>query len=142
MEESAQDSVVLFLADKDKVNRVVNINIIDSQIVNTPPVQSVGLVSASLPIMLSIVLVNTMSIMLIKKRESTLVNTLLIMDCIANVVITVINVVQQYIIVGSEFYCAPVTVLHSVQSTVEIYCFLSIFIFFVKLLIHVLSFSS
>ena len=113
MEESAHDSVVLFLADKDQVSRGVNINIIDSEIVNKPPVQSVGLVSASLPIMLSIVLVNTMSIMLIKKRESTLVNTLLILDCIANVVITVINVIQQYIIVGSEFYCAPVTVLYS-----------------------------
>ena len=113
MEESAHDSVVLFLADRDQVNRLVNINIIESQIVNKPPVQSVGLVSASLPIMLSIVLVYIMSIMLIKKRESTLVNTLLTMDCIANVVITVINVVQQYIIVGSELYCAPVTVLYS-----------------------------
>ena len=113
MEESAQDRVVLFLLDRDQVNRVVNINIIDSQIVNTPPVQSVGLVSASLPTMLTIVLVNTMSIMRIKKRESTLVNNLFILDCIANVVITVINVVQQYIIVGSELYCAPVTVLYS-----------------------------
>ena len=113
MEESAHDSVLLFLANRDQPNRMVNINIIDSQIGNKPPVQSVGLVSASLPIMLSIVLVNTMSIMLIKKRDITLVNTLLIMDCIANVVITVINVTQQYIIVGSELYCAPVTVLYS-----------------------------
>ena len=112
MEESAHDSVVLLLAHRDQVNRIVNINIIDSQIVNKPPVQSVGLVSASLPIMLSIVLVNTMAIMLVKKRESTLVNTLLILDCIANVVITVINVIQQYIIVGFELYCAPVTVLY------------------------------
>jgi hypothetical protein len=112
MEERAQDRVVLFLHDIDQVNRGVNINIIDSEIVNKPPVQSVGLVSAALPTMLTIVLVNTMSIMLIKKRESTLVNNLLILDCIANVVITVINVIQQYIIVGFEFYCAPVTVLY------------------------------
>ena len=68
MEESAHDSVLLFLADRDQANRMVNINIIDSQIVNKPPVQSVCLVSAF---------------------------------------------GGQYIILGSELYCAQVTVLYS-----------------------------
>ena len=88
-----------------------NISITDSRIVNKPGVQGL---EVELPTLLTILMVNIMSIMLIKKRENTLVNNLLTLDCIANAVITVINVInEQSLIVGFELYCAPVTVLYS-----------------------------
>ena len=88
-----------------------NISITDSRIVNKPGVQGL---EVELPTLLTILMVNIMSIMLIKKRENTLVNNLLTLDCVANAVLTLINVInEQSLIVGFQLYCTPVTVLYS-----------------------------
>ena len=87
-----------------------NITFSHSIIINKPPVQ---VLAVSVPTLMTILLVNILSIKLVKKRESTLVNNLLILDCVANTVLSVINVTQQFTIVGHQLYCAPVTVLYS-----------------------------
>jgi hypothetical protein len=90
-----------------------SLSFVDQEPVNMPTANNVILISIIIPMLLSILLVNIMSIILIKKRESTLVNNLLTLDCTANALITVINSIQQYKAVGLELYCAPVTVFYS-----------------------------
>ena len=87
-----------------------NITFSHSIIVNKPPVQ---VMLVALTTLVTILLVNILSIKVVKKRESTLVNNLLILDCVANTVLSVINVTQQFTIVGHQLYCAPATVVYS-----------------------------
>ena len=113
MVERKPENVTLSIFGADHSYKLLNMTIIESALVNNPPVHEVGFLSLLLLMVLSILLVNIMSIMLIMKRESTLVNSLLTLDCIANAILTVINSIQEYKIVGLELYCAPVTVIYS-----------------------------
>ena len=94
--------------------KIININIIKSSIVNHPPSASVGFTPMILPILVSILVVNILSILLISRRESTLVNRLLTLDCIANALSAMIGSIQQSEanIAGVEVYCASISVVY------------------------------
>ena len=108
MVERSQENSSLLLFGTNQ-----SLSCVDQEPVNMPTSNNVVLISIIIPMLLSILLVNIKSIIMIKKRESTLVNNLLTMDCTANALITVISSIQQYKVVGLELYCAPVTVLYS-----------------------------
>ena len=108
MVESTAGNLTLALTSK----QYISMDILQSASVNKSP--DLEFVSTILPILLSILLVNTLCIMLIIKRDKTLVNKLLILDCIANALLTMIGSLQQSAAntVGVEVYCAPITVLY------------------------------
>lgn len=85
----------------------------DSLIVNKESAHAVWFVFTILTMLVFALVVNTLSIVLIVKRESTLVNTLLTMHCTANALLAVLSSISQYESVGNELLCAPVTVLYS-----------------------------
>ena len=113
MVEKSPTNLALMLSGTNQSLIFAKVRITEPVIVNTSKVNIAVFISVIIPLLFSILVVNIMFIILIKKRESTLVNTLLTMDCMANALLTVINSIQQYKNVGLELYCAPVTVLYS-----------------------------
>jgi hypothetical protein len=111
MAERIAGYVTLTISNNNFTNKYITVNILQTVTVNKPP--DLQFESTILPILMSILLVNTVSIMLIIKRDKTLVNKLLTLDCIANIVLTVIGSQQQSKTrgMGVELYCAPVSLL-------------------------------
>jgi hypothetical protein len=113
MVEKSPTNFALLLSGTNQSLMFAKLSITEPVIVNRSTVNIAVFISVIIPLLFSILVVNIMSIILTKQRESTLVNTLLTMDCMANALITVINSIQHYKNVGLELYCAPVTVLYS-----------------------------
>ena len=112
MVERIAGYITLTISKRNYTNKYFTVDILQTVTVNKPP--ALRFESTILPILVSILLVNTVSIMLIIKRDKTLVNKLLTLDCIANIVLTVIGSIQQSKAngMGVELYCAPVSVLY------------------------------
>ena len=113
MVERPPASINLSLSDINSSYHLVSMLFMDSHIVNKQSAHAVWFVFTILTILVFALLVNTLSIVLIMKRESTLVNTLLTMHCTANALLSVLSSIAQYKSVGNELFCAPVTVLYS-----------------------------
>ena len=103
----------LFVSDVKK-EKMVNFTILESALVNN--LDSFHLDSwiflTAIPSILAIILVNFSSILFIRKKEKTLVNKLLLLDCYANMVLTFINTINQFLILDSIFFCSLMTVVY------------------------------
>ena len=86
---------------------------IESVIVNRKLALTAGFEVTILAMLILALLVNIVSMVLIMKRESTLVNTLLCMHCTAISLLSVLNSIAQYKPVENQVFCAPATVLYS-----------------------------
>ena len=112
MAERIAGYVTLTISNNNYTNKYITVDISQTVTVNKPP--DLQFESTILPILVSILLVNTVSIMLIIKREKTLVNKLLVLDCTANIFLTVFGSLHQSKAhgMGIELYCAPVSVIY------------------------------
>ena len=113
MVERQPASINLSISDINNSYHIVSMIFMDSLIVNKESAHAVWFVFTILTMLVFALLVNTLSIVLIVKRESTLVNTLLTMHCTANALLAVLSSISQYKSVGNELFCAPVTVVYS-----------------------------
>ena len=103
----------LFVSDVE-IEKMVNFTILETALVNN--LDSFHLDSwiflTAIPSILAIILVNFSSILFIRKKEKTLVNKLLLLDCYANMVLTFINVINQLSILESTFLCSLMTIIY------------------------------
>ena len=103
----------LFVSDVE-IEKMVNFTVLETALVNN--LDSFHLDSwiflTAIPSILAIILVNFSSILFIRKKEKTLVNKLLLLDCYANMVLTFINVINQLSILESTFLCSLMTIVY------------------------------
>ena len=104
----------LFVSDVDK-EYMVNLTMLDMTLVNNLDSSHLDswIFLTAIPSLMTIILVNFSSILFIRKKEKTLVNKLLILDCYANMVLTFINTLNQFLILDSAFFCSLMTVVYS-----------------------------
>ena len=103
----------LFVSDVE-IEKMVNFTVLETALVNN--LDSFHLDSwiflTAIPSILAIILVNFSSILFIRKKEKTLVNKLLLLDCYANMVLTFINAINQLWILESNFLCSLMTIVY------------------------------
>ena len=103
----------LFITKANKES-MVNISELKTDMVNlTWHEKSVGMLPVYIVSVSTIVLVNLTSMIYLLKKEKTLVNKLLIVDCGANLVITSVNLLMHFFVPESEVLCSITTTLYA-----------------------------